>query len=62
MKMEGQVDERKKLRKVSPRKIFSERTPQRPGEGGIYLYYLEAVSISDPGKQFTQVKKMLLCR
>jgi type IX secretion system substrate protein len=29
---------------------------------GIYFYSLEATSISDPGKRFTQVKKMVLIR
>ena len=29
---------------------------------GIYFYRLEAVSISDPSKTFTQVKKMLLVK
>lgn len=29
---------------------------------GVYFYRLEAVSVSDPGKSFTQVKKMLLVK
>ena len=29
---------------------------------GIYFYRIEATSISDPGKRFTQVKKMLLIK
>jgi hypothetical protein len=29
---------------------------------GIYFYHLEAISIADPSKTFTQVKKMILLR
>ena len=29
---------------------------------GVYFYRLEAVSVSDPSKSFTQVKKMLLMK
>jgi len=29
---------------------------------GVYFYRLEATSISNPGKSFTQVKKMLLIK
>jgi hypothetical protein len=29
---------------------------------GVYFYHLEATSVSDPGKTFTQVKKMLLVK
>jgi flagellar hook assembly protein FlgD len=29
---------------------------------GVYFYRLEATKVNDPGKTFTQIKKMLLCR
>jgi flagellar hook assembly protein FlgD len=29
---------------------------------GVYFYRIDAASVSDPGKTFTQVKKMLLVR
>jgi hypothetical protein len=29
---------------------------------GLYLYRLEAVSVTDPGKRFVDVKKMILLK
>ncbi len=40
----------------------SENSSGTPLATGIYFYRLGAVSVSDPGKSFTQVKKMLLIK